>query len=80
MATENEEKTKDQEMQQSESDKAMTEMYVELQNKFDEEHKARIKAENDVVQLTKIIRTMDIPKKEETKQSTINDDLNKLFG
>lgn len=65
----------------STSEKSLSETIIALQNKYDEEHKLRLQAENDVIQLTKAIRTMEIPtQKEEKKESSKEDDLKKLFG
>lgn len=65
----------------STSEKSLSETIITLQNKYDEEHKLRLQAENDVIQLTKAIRTMEIPtQKEEKKESSKEDDLKKLFG
>ena len=64
----------------STSEKSLSETIIALQTKYDEEHKLRLQAENDVIQLTKAIRTMEIPtQKEEKKESAKEEDLKKLF-
>lgn len=63
----------------SEADSAIAEMYKSLQTKYEDEHKARVKAEADVVSLTKIIRTMDIKSPAEEKEESLEDLSKKLF-
>lgn len=80
-ADEEKKQNNSEETTNSTSEKSLSETIIALQNKYDEEHKLRLQAENDVIQLTKAIRTMEIPtQKEEKEESSKEDDLKKLFG
>lgn len=74
-----ENKPSEAENKPSEAESAIAEMYKQLQEKYDNEHKLRTKAEADVVSLTKIIRTMEIKPAEEEKPESLDDLTKKLF-
>lgn len=73
------EEERDDTTHSTEAESAIAEMYKALQEKYDNEHKLRVKAEADVVSLTKVIRTMDVKPAEEPKGETLDDLTKKLF-
>lgn len=62
-------------------DTAIADTLLDYQNKYEEEKKARIKAENKVVELSRVIRTMGISNTDKDEpEPTLEDEVKKLFG
>lgn len=59
---------------------AISETMLALQKQYEDEHKLRLKAEEDVAQLSKVIRTMQIQPSKEDKETSLDDAVNKLFN
>lgn len=68
--------------EESNIDTAIADTVLDFQNKYEEEKKKRIEAENKVIQMTKLIRNLPVTntKQEEKKENTLNDNINLLFG
>lgn len=65
----------------SESDNAIAETLIDFQTKYENEKKARELAESKIVELTKVIRTMQIKPSidEDEKEKTLDEQIIDLF-
>lgn len=67
--------------QQDPVDTAIADTLLDYQRKYEEEKQAKEEAQNKVVELSKVIRTMGISSnKNEEKPKTLEDEIKKLFG
>lgn len=61
-------------------DTTISDTILDFQSKYEEEHKLRLKAEQNVADLSRLVRTMGVSSgKQEEKEETLDDKINKLF-
>lgn len=77
---EEEGKKQDIEQKTPDIDTTISDTILDFQAKYEEEHKLRLKAEQNVADLSRLVRTMGVSSgKQEEKEETLDDKINKLF-
>lgn len=77
---EEKDKTQDTESETPDIDTTISDTILDFQSKYEEEHKLRLKAEQNVADLSRLVRTMGVSSaKQEEKEETLDDKINKLF-
>ena len=77
---EEEDKKQNIEQKTPDIDTTISDTILDFQSKYEEEHKLRLKAEQNVADLSRLVRTIGVSSgKQEEKEETLDDKINKLF-